>query len=633
MRFFALTFFIFFSNFFHAQYSVKSIPENLLTGADAVLRKHTMDVVVLAQDKMEIRYHRVVTVLNEDGDDKVDAYAYYEKNDKISTLEAIVYNANGNEIKKFKKKDFLDQSAISGGTLYSDSRVMFLNYTPIQYPYTIEFIQEYTTPNTAFTPTWPFLDDYNVSTELSEFDFRADERIQFRYQEQNFDGYQISSSSTSNELHYKAKNIEAIKSEPMSPSFRDFAPHVKVGLNKFHLEGVDGAASNWNELGQWIYDQLIIGRDKLDPNTIIKVQNLVKGVEDDYEKTRLIYEYVQANTRYINVKLGIGGWMPMSAEEVDRVKYGDCKGLTNYTKALLSAVGVNSYYTVVYGDEQIRSLDNDFASMQGNHVFLNVPINGEDIWLECTSQTVPMNHLGTFTDNRYVLKITPEGGQLVKTRESLDEGNYQKTTGEYTVNSDQSIKGKAVIVSSGTQYDQKYWLKDQPKKEQEDFYKRYFGYINNLTLEEVSFQNNKNEVEFVENVSIKAGNYLSSANDQLILILNVFNRNLRVPSKVRNRQKDVVISRGYLDEDEYLIHLPEGFEPEELMKPKRIDNKFGTYEVALEKVDSNTLRYKRKLLVKSGNYPKEDYEKYRDFRKKVVRGDNTKILLNKKNKT
>jgi hypothetical protein len=51
-------------------------------------------------------------------------------------------------------------------------------------------------------------------------------------------------------------------------------------------------------------------------------------------KAKLIYDYVQQKSRYVSIQVGIGGWKPMDASDVDRLGYGDCKGLTNYTKAL-----------------------------------------------------------------------------------------------------------------------------------------------------------------------------------------------------------------------------------------------------------------------------------------------------------
>ncbi|MBO0331537.1 DUF3857 domain-containing protein [[Muricauda] lutisoli] len=630
MRFRAPIFFCLFFNFIYSQnYSVTSIPKDLLPGADAVVRLDKMNVLVTAQDQMEITSKRVVTVFNDAGNDDVHAYAFYEKNDKISKIEALVYNLNGELIRKFKKKDFLDQSAISGGTLYSDSRVLYLKYTPTEYPYTIEFTKTYSTPNTAFSPTWYFLDDYGVSTEKSEFIYTVDCDIDIRYKESNFEGHNIESENTKSRLHYTAKNIGAIKREPMSPAFREFAPGIKVALSNFHLEGINGSANTWQELGKWIYEKLLVGRGNLDQNTIAKVNNMVKGVEDPFEKTRIVYEYVQSNTRYISVQLGIGGWMPISAQDVDRVKYGDCKGLTNYTKALLSAIGVDSYYTVVYGGSRVRNLDSDFPSMQGNHVFLNVPINGEDVWLECTSQTTPMNHLGMFTDNRNVLKVTPEGGELIKTRANPDEKNYQKTTGKYYITNERNIEGEVEILSKGTQYDQKYRIKDESRKDQDEFYKNYWDYINNVALGDITFTDDKQKIEFTERIQLQAQNYLSSVNEQLILAPNAFNRNLLVPTRVRNRSMEMVISRGYLDEDEYVIYLPEGVSPENLLDPIEVESKFGSYYASLEQVEPGVLKYQRKLLIKSGRYSKEDYKLYRDFRRKVARNDNAKIILNK----
>ena len=125
----------------------------------------------------------------------------------------------------------------------------------------------------------------------------------------------------------------------------------------------------------------------------------------------------------MSVQLGIGGWKPYSAAEVHRLKYGDCKGLTNYTSALLEAVGVDSHYSIVYAGRNKKDLPQEFASIAGNHAFLTVPIGDDKIWLECTSQDAPVNYLGRFTDDRYVLEVSKKGGELIKTKKYEDEEN------------------------------------------------------------------------------------------------------------------------------------------------------------------------------------------------------------------
>src|SRR3546814_15272406 len=84
----------------------------------------------------------------------------------------------------------------------------------------------------------------------------------------------------------------------------------------------------------------------------------------------------------------------MFAEEVDRLSYGDCKGLANYTQALLEVVGIPSVYTEVNAGDHQRSYLPDFASFgQGNHIILCVPLDGDTTWLECTSKETPFGYL------------------------------------------------------------------------------------------------------------------------------------------------------------------------------------------------------------------------------------------------
>ena len=68
-----------------------------------------------------------------------------------------------------------------------------------------------------------------------------------------------------------------------------------------------------------MHDKLLRGRDALDVATKQKIQNLVNGVADPVEKAKIVYRFMQEKTRYISVQVGIGGWEPILATEVDKV--------------------------------------------------------------------------------------------------------------------------------------------------------------------------------------------------------------------------------------------------------------------------------------------------------------------------
>ena len=614
---------------FAQDYSFSKINPILLKNADAVVRLDEMSILVKSSDYMEIISTRVVTVLNENGSKHVNAMAFYDKETSIKDLEAIIYDENGEEIDKIKEKDFIDQTATGEGTLYSESRVKFLRYTPVNYPYTIVLNKKYTTSDTAFMPRWYFLDGYKISVEKSEFNLNLPSGIKYRFKDNNLDAFGVERTSNENGIRYNATNLKAIESEDFDPEFRDFAPNVQLALEDYNLKGVSGHATNWKEFGSWVYNSLLAERGELDSSTIQRIQGLVKGIEDPKEKIKKVYQFVQDNTRYISVQMGIGGWMPISAKEVDRVKYGDCKGLTNYTMALLKAVGIESYYTIVSADAQMKSLDFDFPSLQGNHAFLNVPLEDEEIWLECTSQVVPANFLGTFTDNRYVLKVGPNGGELVKSRQYLPEQSKQRTMAEINIGEDK-IDAHIEIKSTGIQYNQKYGLANDSKEDIEKYYKHYWDYVNDVHILNHELINDKDSIVTTEKVDFNTSGYLSKAGERILFAPNMLNRNEYVPKRNKDRNRDIVIKRGYLDEDDFIIELPNGYKVEANLKPTKLNNEFGEFEVSVEQLSESKLNYKRRLLIKPGIFPKTSYDDYRNFRKTISRVDASKIVFIKK---
>ena len=618
-------------NFVHSQdnpsLNVNNIPQELKAYADAVIRLEEQQIVINSQRDMDIINKRIVTVLNEKGDRLVGAGAGYNNFLKIKKIEAVIYDENGNETKKIKKKDFIDHSAVDGSTLYSDSRVLFMNYNSHTYPYSVEFTVEYKTPNTASIPSWRPINSYNLGVEKSNFSIIDNANLGLRYKEKNFDGFSIQSNNQDNALNYSIENITAYIKEDLSPSLDEVLPKVMVAVNNFHYNGLDGQASNWQEFGYWVKQSLLQGRDQVSSETKAEIIALTQDIQDPLEKAKKVYNYVQDNTRYISVQVGIGGIQPIAAMEVDKVKYGDCKGLTNYTQALLNVAGVESYYTHVEAGQEKVDFDPEFASLeQGNHIILALPYQDDLIWMDCTSQVHPFGFIGDFTDNRSVLMMTPEGGKIVKTSDYVNSDNRQITEAEIQLSDDASIKANVIVKTTGIQYDNRFFIERESKENIEKFYKYYWGYINGISINSYEFLNNKETVEFTEKVAITASDYASNNDSRLIFEPNIFDRNQFIPNRYRNRKLPFTIGRGYLDEDHFIITIPNGYEIESIPENIEIKSKFGEYSIQII-VEGEKISYSRKLIINKGSYPKSDYQEYRNFRKDVSKKDNAIISL------
>jgi hypothetical protein len=626
-------FFLLFSLFSSAQkseYSILTIADSLKENANAVVRLNQVDITVSSQRNMNIKTKRVVTVFNEKGYNVVNAYEGYGKNSSIKNIEALVLDGFGNEIKKIKKKDFKDQSAVEDGVLISDNRLIYLEYTPISYPYTIVYTSETETSTTAFIPVWMPFTEYYSSIEKNVFNIKCLVNLGLRKKEFQFGNFNIVKTiDTETQLGYSASNIIAQKPEEYSPAFSDLYPKVMMALEYFNLEGVDGNAKTWKEFGKWWSDKILVGTDEISEETKTKMRALVGNEQDPIKKAKLIYDYLQKKSRYVAIAEGIGGWKPMLAKDVDRLGYGDCKALTNYTKALLKSVGVESYYTKLYGDRYKKDIKSDFVSQQGNHIILAIPTGDNYTWLECTSQDDPFGYQGVFTDDRDVLVVKPEGGEIVRTKIYDDKGNTQVGKGIYSLDENGTFSGSISIISEGSQYSFKAMLENIQPTEKEAHYKKYWDNINNIKLGKITFINDKEKIRFSEDVQLTAVNYGAVTGNKMIFTVDAFNQSSENVRRIRNRKNPFQIQRGYLDTDEIEINLPAGFSIEFLPQNFELKGKFGEYKTEIIKKDNNKLLYKRSMFVNKGKYSNKEYDEYRLFIEQINRNDNAKIILNK----
>lgn len=622
-----LTFLI--SSFSFAQnYAVDQIPADLIKDAYAVVRKNEEKIELLKVDELKYTEDIVVTVLSKAGDNYVGAQANYDTNTKIDLFEATLYDANGKEIKKFKTKDFGDQSHVSSGQMYTDDRIKYLNYTPTAYPYTIHYKIVTTNKNTLWIPRWSPIRAANLSTEKSSYQFVNKTSSTIRLKEENFKGFDIAKTGDNNNLSYSLNNVLAFNEEDQMVGNQKIFPRAILASNQINIDGVKGNFDNWNDYGKWTFDNLI--RSKLDftPAQKSVFQNMVKDAKSDEEKVQILYKHLQNKVRYIGVQLGIGGLSPFPNSYVESKSYGDCKALSNYMIGMLDAVNIKSYHTILFAGNPI-DIDEQMMYQQGNHMIVYVPLNGKDIWLEATSQTAPYNYLGDFAGNRKVLIVDEKGGKIIPSQQFKTEDNQLFVNGNATLLADGTLNFNFSETSKGLIYENFARFNQLSEKDLDVRLKNRFSYLQGISFKKKEFNNDWKNAVFTSNFEFSAPNYAKIQGNNIILNIIPVNKEETSVKKMKDRKFDFNIETGYVDEVFYTLTLPSGYKLPQKFEAITVKSAFGEYQLEINPKENNTFEIKRIYKQFSGTFSKEKYNEYVEFRRQISGYDNTKLLLEK----
>ena len=610
-------------------YAVSDIPKDLLPYASCVVRNE--DIGLEVKDLNNTTYHikTAITVFNKNGENFAHIAIFHDKSNVIKSIKGTVYDEFGKQTGKFSESDFDDQSAFDGFSLYLDERVKHYMPAITQYPYTIAYEYELKSKQSLEFEDWKPNSAAGVSVQQSSYAFSCKPDFKIRYKEMNVQHPVVISTNKDGLKTYTwhAENLKALKPEPYSPNIENRLTQVKIAPETFEYEGIKGSFTNWQELGKWSYDKLLVDRQNLPETTISHIKELTADITDPKQKAKRIYEYMQSKTHYISVQVGIGGYQPFLAFDVDRLNYGDCKGLVNYTQALLKAVNIDSYYCVVEAGDRKISMIPDFASMnQGDHIILCLPFKNDTTWLECTSQKIPFGYLGNFTDDRLVLACTPEGGKLLHTPNYDAAGNLQLRRADFVINNTGDLAGSMKTTFKGSQYENREYLVDEAVTEQNKILQRVYP-INNLTVKKFELLQDKGaQPVTTENLSLSAPEYASVDNDKLYFAVNSVNRHDDIPKEVRNRSNDVYINDGFTDEDLITYKIPAGYKFLKAPLNVSIEKPFGKFKANLSFINGQ-LVYSRKLQVVDGTYSKDLYQDLVDFYRDVEEADHYTVSM------
>lgn len=335
-----------------------------------------------------------------------------EAGDEFTLLHAhATGKASGKVLRKIKQNQVTYSNLVDAEHLAQDRLVARFDLIANEYPYIIEFSYTIKSRNYLFLANWSPTDFGEASCQKASLTLSALNEVKFNTRLTGNFAYSVNPE--------KGKTTHTWTYQPIetpAPSYQvtnSSLPVDRIILipEQFHY-GVYGSQQTWVDFGNWFLD-LNRGVDQLPEAEREFIQEIRSTHKSPYEIIQAVYKHVQEKTRYVLITLDVGGFKSSDASYVSSNKYGDCKALCTYTKSLLHACGVDSYFTLVYAGTQPKSLLDTLPHHQFNHVILAIPLQADTVFLECTSKHNEAGYLGTFTQNRKVLFVKRDSSKPI----------------------------------------------------------------------------------------------------------------------------------------------------------------------------------------------------------------------------
>lgn len=563
-----------------------------------------------------------IIINNRAGDEYGIFHIPYSKNVEISNLNAWIEDVDGNVIRKLKKDDIIDNSAIPEMSLYADYFDKKFQLKHSIYPYIVKCTYQLTQKDFLSISNWAPVVSHEIPTRNAELKVILPKGYKYKEYLRNVDIGRIDSVGDQLILQWNTSYLKPIKEEIFSQPV-NFIPRIIVVPLDFRY-GIEGSYQDWKSFGNYI-NGLMQDMDELPDEEKIMISTLTRGITDKREIVKVLYHYLQDNTRYINVSIGIGGLKPYPASYVARNKYGDCKALTNYMKAMLSYAGIESFYTLVNSGDQSVDLLKDFVFQQFDHVVLTVPLDNDTIWLENTNNVNPFGYMGTFTQNRYALLIANNNSHLIRipalTKEQSTETNRMEfelsTNGMAHLEIDNSYKGNDFET-----YNQ---IHSQFNQDDKDRIIRQIMMFDNYEVVNWEIEPMGRDSARIElHASLLLSKFLNPLGEDFYYTLNP----ITIPRFTNpvNRTLPVVMPYPICIMDTLKYNLPDGFGLKTIPEPVISESPFGKYELVVSG-DSQIVTATKKFELYAGDYSLETYPEFYKFLESVKKSDKIKIVI------
>jgi len=607
-----------------AQFPVKSIPDSLKKNSDAVVRNFETKIILSESGYTEYT-RKIITLFNDNLLSECSLVLYQAHDVKSKFIKATIYDADGTITRKIKKSDLIDVGDFSNFS--SDAHFNVYELNDLKYPCTIEYEYESTVDFLFILPDWQPVIDYGTAVENASLTVYSKDSALLRYYEKNTPNKTtVSKSDNLTVWEWRLNNFVSVKKEPKSLKAEDIFPCVLLAPKKINYQNYKHDFESWEDLGDWIK---LLNKDKdiLTSELKQKIHALTDTIKDDYQKIKILYEFMQNNTRYVSVQYGIGGFRPFEAKYVYERGYGDCKALSNYMYSILKEADIKAYYTLVKAGKN-NNITKEFPASQFNHAIVCVPLkNNDTLWLENTSQKMPFAFNGDFTDDRDVLIIS-ETPSVVHTNIYTANNNRTINQIEASVSDNGNVHLYLTHTTEGLSFEAIAPVYNaQSSVDREKLLQSHFRFTN-AEINNISITEHKSRIpNYVIRGEINLNNFTKQSSNRLFIPISFIPKDdyILIDS---TRKTPVYEAMNYMVTDSVQLSIPDGFKLDSKEMRQEFSTKAGEYQLNVSQ-NNNTIKLYRYIKVNKATYKHDELAIISDFYKKIRVADAYVIILKK----
>jgi Domain of Unknown Function with PDB structure (DUF3857)/Transglutaminase-like superfamily len=585
-----------------------------------------------------------VKVLTREGRDEAVAHAVYNTDsEKVKELRAWLISPSG-KVKKYGKSETAELSLVDND-VYNEAKQMIIAASGDAELGSIFGYQTVTEDRSVFSQlTW-----YFQGAPLPVLKSRISVTLPRGWTAEGLmlNHEKIEPTMSGNTYTWELRDLAPVTHEPLSPPRTAITPWLAINLiPPPEKPAARRSFATWVDVSKWL-SEISDSQAAVDDALGGKARQLTAASKTEMEKITAVGRFVQA-VNYVSIQIGTGrggGYRPHAATEVFAKSYGDCKDKANLMRAMLKAIGIQSYLVSIYSGDPNHVRREWPSPHQFNHCIIAVRISDETqaltvvdhptlgrlLIFDATDDITPVGDLPVYEQGSFALIIAGERGALLRMPVTPPEANMLTRSAEVQLNPDGSIlatmreqsTGQAAVREQGP-------FRGLTRPDYNGRIERWIAQgATGVRVSKIEPLDEPNEGRFSLGVDFSAPAYGQVMQGKLLVFRPaiVSRRESLALTEPARKHPVVLTPNAYAETTK--IKLPSGFEVDELPDAVKLDTPFGSY-ITSYVVKDGQLLFTRKLVVRAATIPVADYQKVRSFFERIRAAEQSPVVLVKK---